>query len=179
MDRRNYRLLLGKELEKADRYELISENIYQTERKLGNLKTRLSSAEHKIRRAELKTTEYAELALEQLALELFFDSNQGQLDEQDVLRLTKLSKYLNAHPELNVQLHGFTDPRGNEQYNQKLSQRRVDAVKDSLVSQGIQDNRIDSRGHGSSLASAGKGDEIAYSKQRSVKIEISKAEIAL
>ena len=169
---------LGKELEKADRYELLSENADQTKRKLGTLKTRLSSAEHKIRTAQLKTNEYAELALEQLALELFFDSNQGQLDEHDVLRLTKLSKYLNAHPELNVQLHGFTDPRGNKQYNQKLSQRRVDAVKDSLISQGVQDDRIDTTGYGSTLSSASKGDEIAYSKERSVKIEISKAEIA-
>lgn len=169
---------LGKELEKADRYERLSENADQTERKLGTLKTRLSSAEHKIRTAQLKTNEYAELALEQLSLELFFDSNQGQLDEHDVLRLTKLSKYLNAHPELNIQLHGFTDPTGNEHYNQKLSQTRVDTVKNSLVQQGVQGDRIEAYGHGSKLSSADKGDEIAYSKERSVRIEISKAEIA-
>lgn len=167
---------LGKELEKADQHETLSRDLYQTEKELGSLAVRLSKTEHRAKTAESKSDEYAELALEQMQLELFFDSNQGEIDEQDIVRLTKLGEYLNAHPELNIHLQGFSDPRGNKRYNQELSQRRVDSVKNSLTENGIQAERIESHSYGASQSSATKGDEFAYSQERSVKINISKAD---
>ncbi|PCJ19217.1 MAG: hypothetical protein COB04_06130 [Gammaproteobacteria bacterium] len=170
---------LGKELEKADHHELMSENVFQAHRKLDHMEVRLASAVTKQHNAESKTEQYAEFALEQLALELLFDSNQGELDAQDFVRLTQLSEYLNKHPDLNIQLHGSSDPRGNSAYNQKLSETRVNSVKDALTEQGVSEDRIESHSHGSQQSSAAQGDEIAYSKERSVRIEVSSAETAI
>ena len=56
---------LGKELEKADHHERLSENVFQTHRKLDHLEVRLASAVTMQHNAESKTEQYAELALEQ------------------------------------------------------------------------------------------------------------------
>ena len=52
-------------------------------------------------------------------------------------------------------------------------------MKDTLTEQGISEQRIESHSHGAQQSNATLGDEIAYSKERSVKIEISSAEIAI
>lgn len=49
-----------------------------------------------------------------------------------------------------VLVTGYTDRIGTDAYNQKLSQRRADAVKDYLVSQGIASNRIETAAKGES-----------------------------
>ena len=47
-----------------------------------------------------------------------------------------------------VLVTGHTDPIGTQQYNQKLSERRADAVRDYLVSKGVPRDRIETLGMG-------------------------------
>jgi outer membrane protein OmpA-like peptidoglycan-associated protein len=49
---------------------------------------------------------------------------------------------LKDFPTINVSCNGYTDSVGSDAYNMKLGQRRADAVKDYLVSQGIDASRI-------------------------------------
>jgi len=58
---------------------------------------------------------------------------------------------MKEHPEVEVVLvTGYTDRIGSEKYNQKLSERRADAVRSYLESQGIANNRIETVGKGES-----------------------------
>jgi hypothetical protein len=57
-------------------------------------------------------------------------------------------KYLESKPEAHLILESYTDPRGPAEYNQKLSERRVDRVKSFLVEQGVSGADIDTKAFG-------------------------------
>lgn len=56
--------------------------------------------------------------------------------------------FLNQYPARNVAIEGHTDDIGSEEYNQDLSQRRADSVRNYLVRQGIGTQRLVATGMG-------------------------------
>ncbi len=67
---------------------------------------------------------------------------KAAIDSQVVGKLAQIQKL-----EV-VLVTGHTDPLGTEQYNQKLSERRADAVRDYLVSKGVPKDKIETLGLG-------------------------------
>ena len=61
---------------------------------------------------------------------------------------TDFKKYLENKPEAKLILGGHADHRGTPEYNQALSQRRVDSVKNFLVAQGVPEGSIDVKAFG-------------------------------
>jgi hypothetical protein len=61
---------------------------------------------------------------------------------------TGFKQYLEYDPNAKLSLSGYTDERGADKYNDPLSERRVQRVKDFLVSQGIAAEKIDTSAHG-------------------------------
>jgi len=57
-------------------------------------------------------------------------------------------KYLEAKPDAHLILEGHADPRGAADYNQKLSERRVERTKSFLVEQGVPEGNIDTKAYG-------------------------------
>ena len=63
------------------------------------------------------------------------DFYKGQIDS--------VVKVLNDHPGYSVEIQGYTDSKGSDEYNQKLSERRADEVKTFLIKKkGIAENRV-------------------------------------
>jgi outer membrane protein OmpA-like peptidoglycan-associated protein len=99
-----------------------------------------------------------------------FGFDRADLDDAAQTALASLIKELKQNPELNVDLEGYTDTRGSREYNVQLSQRRVEAVRRYLVSQGIELPRIHGIGLGA-LPERGTTDE---AKRRvSVKLTVT------
>jgi outer membrane protein OmpA-like peptidoglycan-associated protein len=65
-----------------------------------------------------------------------------------VLELDKLVKLLNDNPDIDIEMGSHTDVRGNDQYNQVLSDKRALATVNYLISQGIDSNRLTCKGYG-------------------------------
>jgi hypothetical protein len=61
---------------------------------------------------------------------------------------TDFKKYLEHKPEAHLILEGHADPRGSEEYNQALSERRVERVKSFLMEQGIPAGNIETKAYG-------------------------------
>lgn len=80
--------------------------------------------------------------------DVLFTTGQSDLKPGAANNLGKLLAFLREHPESHLTIEGHTDSAGNEPYNLALSQRRADAVKAYLVSQGIESIRIDAVGRG-------------------------------
>ncbi len=70
-----------------------------------------------------------------------FDFDKAIL-KGDLSKLRLIAQRLLDHPEIDAEIVGHTDSVGSVKYNQKLGQRRANAVKNWLVKQGVSPNRI-------------------------------------
>jgi len=77
-----------------------------------------------------------------------FDVAKTTIKAESENTLRKALKTLTTYPEISVEIAGHTDSDGSAKSNQKLSQGRADSVKDWLVRQGIDANRITTVGYG-------------------------------
>jgi OOP family OmpA-OmpF porin len=84
-----------------------------------------------------------------LQAERLFGFDKYELNGDAVVEVDEAVQTLKAHPEFDVVVvTGHTDRIGSEQYNQKLSEKRADIIKQHLVSHGIEASRIRSVGKG-------------------------------
>lgn len=88
---------------------------------------------------------------------VFFDFNKADLRDEGINVLAELAQALKADPNAVVELIGFTDPRGDDRYNLRLSRDRVDAVIRQLVRKhGVDLRRIHAAGLGKEAPAAGE-----------------------
>jgi OOP family OmpA-OmpF porin len=89
----------------------------------------------------------AQVASIKLKVNFAFDSTVVQ--EKYFTDLGELAKFLKRFEDVDVKIDGYTDSVGPETYNQQLSQRRAQAVVDTLVNQhGIAASRLQAVGYG-------------------------------
>lgn len=80
--------------------------------------------------------------------DVLFDFNQHTLKSKARERLAKISGIVLAYPDLKLEIDGYTDSIGSDEYNQTLSDKRAEAVRDYLVSSGVPMNSVVARGMG-------------------------------
>ena len=79
---------------------------------------------------------------------VFFNTASYELLPASDTELDKLVRLLRGNPSLRIELGGHTDNVGNDAANQKLSEQRANAVREHLIGQGIDPERIQARGYG-------------------------------
>ncbi len=72
-----------------------------------------------------------------LAADVLFDFDKWDLRPEAGPALDKVVAVLQAYPKAAVLIEGHTDGKGNDQYNQKLSERRADSVRNWLAAHGV------------------------------------------
>ena len=80
--------------------------------------------------------------------DVLFDFGKYTLKPETREKLAKVSGILLTHPDMHLQVEGYTDNVGSDEFNQKLSEQRADSVRDYLISQGISADSITSKGFG-------------------------------
>jgi outer membrane protein OmpA-like peptidoglycan-associated protein len=111
--------------------------------------------------------------------DVLFDFNKYTLKPTAREKLAKVSGILLAYPDLKVQVEGYTDSIGSEEYNQKLSEQRADSVKDYLASQNVRDSNITAEGLGKSDPIADNSTASGRAKNRRVELVVSGAAIGV
>lgn len=160
---------MGEQIKDADRLDLAQHQLELRDRELAALGARLHEAEH-------SRQHYAQIALDQLQLEMLFRTDDSEITRGGEQRLALLAEFLRLNPEVTVRLDGYADPRGGADYNLQLSAQRVQAVIDTLAEYGIDPVRLAGFSHGAVASTAETGDYDAYALERVVRITLLPAE---
>lgn len=83
--------------------------------------------------------------------DVYFDFDKSTLRPESNRTLDSLVHVLNAYPRMRIEIGGHTDAIGSDQYNQKLSQERAQAVVNYLKDNGIDLGRLEAKGYGESM----------------------------
>ena len=97
---------------------------------------------------------------------VFFDFNSSQLRADTKSALEGNAAYMKSNAAVNVQVEGHCDERGSVQYNLALGEQRAKAVRNFLVGQGIEGNRISTISFGKERPIAMGHDEESWGKNR-------------
>lgn len=107
---------------------------------------------------------------------LIFDQGESVIKPESYEELNELIATMNDNKELEIQLEGHTDWRGNKKLNMRLSESRVDAVKNYLVNMGIDHKRIKTKAYGGSRPLTKEKSLEASEINRRVEVRILKTE---
>jgi peptidoglycan-associated lipoprotein len=79
---------------------------------------------------------------------IFYEFGRWELTKASEEEMLKLVKLLNDNPNITIELSAHTDLKGNEEFNQELSQKRAQSCCDFLVAHGIEKERLTPVGYG-------------------------------
>lgn len=104
---------------------------------------------------------------------VLFDTGKYDLRPEARERLARLSGIVSSHPGLMLQVEGYTDNIGSDDFNQKLSEQRAEAVRDYLISQGVNEQTITAKGFGPANPVADNSTSQGRQANRRVEIIVS------
>lgn len=105
-------------------------------------------------------------------LDVKFDFDKAVVKPNSYGDVKNLADFMAQYPATNVEVAGHTDSVGPDAYNQKLSQRRADAVKQVLVKDGVAPSRITAVGYGESRPVADNATEAGRAINRRVEASV-------
>ena len=105
--------------------------------------------------------------------DVLFAFNKAELSAQAGPRLDKLANFLKQFPDRKMLIEGYTDSVGSDGYNQELSDRRAQSVRDALVQRGVDTSRITARGYGKAHPVADNASPEGRAMNRRVEIVIA------
>lgn len=106
---------------------------------------------------------------ERVRLNVEFDFDKADIRPRYHDELKTVGDFMNKYPDVNMAIEGHTDSIGTDEYNQRLSQRRVDSVKNYIVEKfNIDGKRIKATGYGESRPIADNKTDEGRQKNRRV-----------
>lgn len=111
---------------------------------------------------------------------IFFDFDKATLRPQSNVEIKNLMLLLKSNPNMKVEISGHTDDKGDNAYNQKLSEDRARAVVNSLIESGISSESMEAKGYGKTMPAApnkkanGKDNPEGRQLNRRVELKITK-----
>ncbi len=103
---------------------------------------------------------------------LKFEFDKAELRPEDRELLSRIAGILATSQDYTVSVNGHTDDVGSEEYNQKLSERRAQAVRDYMVKAGLPPGILSVTGHGKSRPLVPATSDQARAKNRRVELGI-------
>lgn len=113
-------------------------------------------------RVEAKTIRLKKISVGAVSVlrHVFFDIDKAILKPESFDELDKLVKLLNLNTKVKIEIGGHTDNTGTHEYNMSLSNRRAAAVREYLLSKGVDAKRITAVGYGETEPVVSNDDEL-------------------
>jgi len=103
---------------------------------------------------------------------ILFDVDKAVIKPAAKDSIAKAAEVLVKYPDTYITVEGHTDSTGTTEYNQKLSERRAEAVRDQLLRDGVPASRVSARGYGESNPIADNSTPEGRQANRRVQLEI-------
>ena len=97
---------------------------------------------------------------------VYFGTDEYQLDESAKATLAAQARWLLANPNVRASIEGHCDERGTREYNMALGERRANAARDFLASQGVPATRLLVTSWGKERPAAAGSNEEAWAQNR-------------
>lgn len=105
--------------------------------------------------------------------DVLFDTGKYTLRPGAREKLAKVSGIISGHPGLRLEVEGHTDSVGGDDYNQRLSEQRAEAVRDYLVKEGIATNAVTAKGFGKTQPVTSNDTAAGRQQNRRVELVVS------
>lgn len=102
---------------------------------------------------------------------ILFDLNKATIRSESEETLQAIADIMKEYDNTNFHIGGHTDSTGSDAYNMKLSKERAEAVRDALISRGVEQQRLTSEGYGESKPIA--SNNTSKGRQQNRRVEIS------
>ncbi|MBS7690144.1 OmpA family protein [Pseudomonas lalucatii] len=123
--------------------------------------------------AEPVQVEEEPMEMVRVELDVKFDFDKANVKQESYGDIKNLADFMNQYPQTTTTVEGHTDAKGSDAYNQKLSERRANAVREVLVNQyGVQGERVNAVGYGESRPVADNASDAGRAINRRVEAEV-------
>lgn len=118
-------------------------------------------------------TKEDEKKITEIASKIFFENNSDKLKTASLNQLDELIALLDKYETANLTIVGYTDDKGSDDFNLKLSQKRTESVKTYLMGKGIMESRLTSTGMGETSPIADNKTAAGRARNRRVELKTS------
>ncbi len=105
--------------------------------------------------------------------DVLFDTGKFTLKPGAREKLAKISGIILAHPGLKIEVDGYTDNVGSDDFNQRLSEQRANSVQEYLVSQKVPSDAVTAMGFGKARPVSDNGTAVGRQQNRRVELVVS------
>lgn len=121
-----------------------------------------------------EVSEAVQKQLNEYARTILFDTGKSSLKSESVSVFVDIIRILNEYPTAKFTVEGHTDSVGSDALNQKLSEDRANSVRDFLIKEGIDSNRLTAIGYGEEKPIASNNTRSGRTQNRRVEINLVK-----
>ena len=155
------------------------QSVAELNRSLVSLDRRNKALDRDIQRLrDMERPELEALLQAGIEMDLLFRTDEHVLTQQTGERFSDLAASVAAMPDLNIRVDGYSDERGDEEYNRELSAKRAEHVRDLLQTAGVPANRIVVEAHGESPVTDQNPDSYALERRVSVTLFVDSQRVA-
>lgn len=105
---------------------------------------------------------------------VYFETGSANLTENSETVLNDVATELKRYPELNIEIQAYTDSRGSDALNQKISEDRAQSVRTYLVNKGVSADKLSAKGYGEANPVASNETAEGRAQNRRVELIVKK-----
>jgi len=102
--------------------------------------------------------------------DILFDTDKSDIRSNETSKITDIAAHIKQNAPMQVNIGGYADPRGTDQHNQGLSERRVNAIRDALVKAGVTSDKIQTSAFGEQKPLCNESTDACWQRDRRVNV---------